>query len=790
MFSTSVHDMKVARPLLLVLLLSVAAADPSDGRKVCNSTDVAECTDDDHVQPVELLQHDLQLSKRVSMEPKVRHSMTQVSVAEVDSLAHMASTTPVVTTTATEPPTGLSMNAVGDMKTFIASVIMYYTAAVICILCFSVMRRRYPIMYQHNEMTGKTPMKLGDGLFAWFAPTMRLTVEQVMDYVSLDHAMLIEYTHLCMKIMLGIGFPMFCFQGPMNWIFGDNRAGQDHLSYLSFGNVVNDSWLYWQLSLEVWLVVIYTTWLVHGAMRKFIPLRFKFLKQMSTCRANTVLVEGIPEDYRSEPKVRELFENLLPGAAVKSVEVVKDTTALECLVSQHENALLHLHTAEAQVAAHPDQIPMIRESMMGSKVEAIPYWKRQADEFEPQVKRERQRLLAESKNVGGVNLSVAFVTFASRTYAELALRLDTEISGNKDEWNIFTAPDPTEILWADLTQDENAHSARTVIGNIMIVVLAFLYMPLVIGVTNLGKVVQLKYIGLGSLQSVWDGVAPTLGLELMVCFLPTFLINIFKAFYTCRAENLQQHKLQIFYFWFQVLFVILATAVGQNFKEFAITLVSDPAGIIPVMADTMPYATHYYMNYLVMQAMSHGMNCTRYIAVAKFKGFAAIFDEDQAKAMAEPEDQDYYGMGSRSARWTIMLGIGLVYGTLSPPINVLCFINFFICRVIYGYLFMFAESHKPDTGGCFFVSSLLHIFWLLMIYVILMAGVFYQRARTVGPCVISALSVIWVIVSVYKFQAYTWEKLPMLELEAEKDIKRRADQGQYIQSEMLEKKTA
>lgn len=76
-----------------------------------------------------------------------------------------------------------------------------------------------------------------------------------------------------------------------------------------------------------------------------------------------------------------------------------------------------------------------------------------------------------------------------------------------------------------------------------------------------------------------------------------------------------------------------------------------------------------------------------------------VCSEDTARIKAEPEDQDYYGdmarwgvkasgllklaipscsakgMGSRSARHTLIAVTGLVFCTLSPLITVLCFIN-------------------------------------------------------------------------------------------------------------------
>merc|ERR1719183_2752168 len=103
------------------------------------------------------------------------------------------------------------------------------------------------------------------------------------------------------------------------------------------------------------------------------------------------------------------------------------------------------------------------------------------------------------------------------------------------------------------------------------------------------------------------------------------------------------------------------------------------------------------------------MNLTRYIQLIKFWGFKRMYDEETAKQMAEPEDQDYYGMGSRSARFTLMLLIGLVFGTICPLMYVVVLLNFLACRLIYGYLIPFAESRKEDLGGEHWAMQMLHV---------------------------------------------------------------------------------
>jgi len=279
-----------------------------------------------------------------------------------------------------------------------------------------------------------------------------------------------------------------------------------------------------------------------------------------------------------------------------------------------------------------------------------------------------------------------------------------------------------------------------------------------------------------------------MGLQLMVAFLPTFLLLIFRSFFTLRSDAFAQHKLQIWYFWFQIVFVVLATAVGQNVKGFTQTLMEKPFAIFGVMAKTMPYATHFYMNFLVLAWATHAMGMMRYVPLTKFKIALKIWDEEGAKQVAEPEDQDYYGLGGRSARWAIFMTIGIVYGTLSPPINVLCFINFAVSRIAYGYLMVFAETRKPDLGGVYFVKQMEHMFVALIIYGILMTGVLLQRAASYGPGVIAAGALVFAIISNFGFHGkYAWEKLPFEELaDDESKYKKKEETAVYVQTEMIE----
>merc|ERR1719188_1542863 len=173
----------------------------------------------------------------------------------------------------------------------------------------------------------------------------------------------------------------------------------------------------------------------------------------------------------------------------------------------------------------------------------------------------------------------------------------------------------------------------------------------------------------------------------------------------------------------------------------------------------MPQATHFYMNYLMLQWVAHSMNMMRYVNLFKFIALRKLYDEETARALAEPEDQDYYGIASRSTRWTTNMLIGIVFSTCSPGIAVLAFINFAMCRTWYGYLIPYAETRKPDLGGVFWVQKLRHLFIGCGIYVVMMTGVLYGRASSRWPAFVAASSLVYLAWAYKRFHThFAWEK--------------------------------
>lgn len=684
---------------------------------------------------------------------------------------------------------GVELNGAGDLDTYLTGLMTDAAMIVACVIAFLVFRSRYPLLFYYGSISGRIPDTPKEDYTSWISAALVKKLPGHALYCGLDHAMLLEFTSMSMRLLVLIGTPMVLVMCPLNFFFGDGDAEKagDNLSRIAIGNVKNNHpWLYYVYSFITLLVVWAVRTETFRSMKEFCKARANWLKQLQNPHANTVMVEGIPEEQQQDAKVKAYFDRMFGEGSVAECNVAKTIPDLETAFAELQAAQAALDMASQQWendGKQADKRPKVKPSVMASEEDAIDYWTKLIEDKKAEVLSCREKYEKEaSESVGGVNGHSAFVTFKDRRDARVAVQM--KMSADTTTWQVSLPPPPADIIWSDLKVNVELRGIRRLLGYGLVFGLYVAFTPFCLFVTNLATAIDL-----GPFQSLWSAYAPTLGLMIFLAFAPTVLINIFSMLFNFKSEVWNQRELQNWYFWFLVFFVIMVTVVGQDFVHFVSDVAKEPMSFPLLLADKMPSSTHYYLNFLGLQWVSHAMNLTRYIQVSKFVAFTKVWNDEDARALSEPEDQDYYGMGSRSARFTTNLLIAIIFGTISPLMNLMAFINFWICRVVYGYLIVYAEGRKQDSGGHFFVNQLNHVFIGLIFYALLMTGMMLRRAPTYAPAAGTILALLWAMQSHHVLRnSFEWETLPWEEIAEGEDGKERSPEHsghRYIQPELV-----
>jgi len=593
-------------------------------------------------------------------------------------------------------------------------------------------------------------------------------VDDASSVIGLDSALMVEFNNFGVKLLTMVAVPTVLLLGSLNYLYGG--GGLTGLQGFSMQNISDGHpWLYHFHAVVIAYVISVTRTEVFKCKERFLQRRFAWMKDMPPPRATSILVENIPEEYRSEKKLFEFFSEMHGRDSVMHISTVKHTETLDQLVAERD--LLKTKKREVELQFQKDGIrPSWQTSFFGPVVDAIQHFTEELQKQEDLVTAERARIKDASGRVGGVNGHAAFVTFASRKDAAIAST--TEYSANSEEWVIQLPPEPSSVRWADLQQT----STMKWLGCLLIVMLYISFSPICLAISDAAGA-----LNVGMFQPVWDSLAPTLGLTLFLGFLPTILLLIFKNFFKLRTEAMAQYELQMSYFWFQVVFVLLLPALGTDFQAFASEVYAKPHSVLALLAAKLPKSTSFFHNYVMLQWTVACMELLRHVTLAKFIFFSKLYPEKEAKEMAEPEDQDYYGMGARSSRWTLNLLIGLVFCGLSPVVTLVILVNFLIQRLVYGYLIVFAETKKPELGGHFFVECLKGILQGMVMYTVLMTGVLIQKSSSWLPGLIGLAGILFSVVTVNHFDAWIrWEKLPFEEVVRNDAAKTPRDSASHI----------
>merc|ERR1712014_331282 len=97
-----------------------------------------------------------------------------------------------------------------------------------------------------------------------------------------------------------------------------------------------------------------------------------------------------------------------------------------------------------------------------------------------------------------------------------------------------------------------------------------------------------------------------------------------------------QHKIQEWYFYFQVIFILLVTAIGSSLLDTLEELAESPTSIVYLLASTLPTASHFYLNFLPLQWVTHAQNMLRTSNLFKFKMWSKLLGTPFAIKKAEP----------------------------------------------------------------------------------------------------------------------------------------------------------
>jgi len=697
---------------------------------------------------------------------------------------------------------GVGMNGDGDSQAMISSIIFSSVGGLVLMSLFAGLRRFHPAVYARGAPASQAPASWGACAWLyvdWLWLVLTASRDDEVEAAGLDGWVLLEFYRLMGRILAIMGPVLVLVLGPVHLYVNKESTLTDFVSRLDIANLPDGSWAWWLHAAFVWFVVIVTTCCIRSAHNDFLARRFKWLQEVPMPQSRTIMVENIPADYRSDRALKGYFERVFQDSVVERAYLVRRTGDLVAKVARMEALSCKIMIAEQS-----------REQAGGA--EGVAVAKRlellcgQRAALRESILKRRARIeeACSGEAEGGEWFSdfrsaSGFVTFKTKLTARLASRENYRI--DVTECAVSEAPDPRDVLYDTLAQEASHSKHLENVGWLCLVGLFIFWSPIVVFIsswTTLSTIQEfvpfLKRWCTESpaLNSFLEGVLASAALKLFLAYLPNLLLGIIHQFFELKAGAYAQFRLERWYFSFLAIFVLLVTILGRSIIITAVVLVQQPGHIIDLLAASLPSASHFYFNYIILGWFTLAFETIRVSNLCKylFYKYTHQLPNEVAKEWAEPEDPGSFGMGPRMALAMLFAAITFVFCACSPLIVVPAWIYFCIGRTTYGYLLVYCEVKKPDLGGHFWVEAVKQLFFALILYVLLMTGVLASHCgrksvwEQFGPPVAAFLAMVVIFLQYRRVLQLSWECLP-LEVLVETTAGSSGPVGEYVQPELV-----
>eukprot|EP00439_Symbiodinium_sp_Y106_P064137 s2688_g10.t1 len=603
-------------------------------------------------------------------------------------------------------------------------------------VAFYFLRQRYPMVYEGSTSSKSELRAQAFGFFGWLRTSVSYRFDDVIDDVGMDQIMLLEFTHLSMKVMFGIGIPALMVLAPLHARSG---GANDDLSRIGLSNLDAETWILWVHAAFVWYVVLLVLCLVYRVQhRKFRPRRSRWLSNMPEARATTRLVEGIPEQLRTDAAMARFFDQIFGQPVVKDVVFVRDTSSLLPLIEARDMLSEELAQVGLQCAASHEA----REAPSPRRLQTLERRYNRASAA-------AEEMATRVYSCQSFASDAAFVTFRDRRHAEFSRGL--RYSESRGHFAVSLAPEPFDVHFASFTRSSaSVEKGSALVGRLLVACVFFFFLPVVIGISSLLSVDSLTHLvpklevwsrEYQYITTAWEALLGTSLLSMLMDLVPWVLSEVFSRFYRLRSGSKGQHKIQRWYFFFLVVFVLLVTAVGTSLFEAAARLAQEPLKVWYLLADQLPDSTNFYLRYAVLLWSTPFFDLVRCFPLLYFwKALQAGEPPEIAKELSEPEDQTFHGVGARSARWSLHMVLGLTLCSLQPFIPVILAIGFAFRRLVFGYLIVFVETKKSDSGGQLWRAQMQHTQMGLVIYILVMTLILLDREESMVAAIFAGSS--------------------------------------------------
>ncbi|KAI8964825.1 DUF221-domain-containing protein [Daldinia sp. FL1419] len=735
-----------------------------------------------------------------------------------------------------------------DSKDIYVQLVISLALGVSAFVAFCILRPRWKTLYaarrrHHDPQIALPP--LPDSFFGWIPALYRITEEQVLASAGLDAFVFLSFFKMSLRLFTTMSFFALAVLWPLHKHF---NAGLTQPPDKSFGDaslymdlVLQDgnhslggvdvlakpepedkSWSFLWVPVFTWFFSFLTVYFMNSETIKVIKIRQDYLGTQSTITDRTFRLTGIPEDIRSEEKIKEFVENLEIGH-VRSVTLCRNWAEIDGLMAQRRNLLRKLEEAWSVYLARRPRSgvhnPEPEESTQGNddedeaqetgrllagdslrdanmerarpkvrlrfgfmklrsrQVDALDYYEEKLRRLDENIRDARRKDYAPT--------DTAFVTMDSIAACQMAMQ--ATIDPRPGRLLSKPAPAPSDVIWRNTYTPRYKRQIKSWAVTIFITFLSIIWLFPVAVLAQLLSICNIAKVARG-LADMLDAHEITkafvrTGLPTLVVSLLNVLVPYLYDYLSNKQGMVSQGDVELstisknFFFIFFNIFVVYAVSGSAALADFWKIIgdsLTDTRTIAKKLAGSIQNLNNFYLNFIMLQGF--GLFPFKLLQFGGITLYAIYrMGAKTPRDFAELVRPSLFNYGFYLPTALLVFILCLVYSIL-PGAHIVLLLGvcyFSLGYFVYKYQLLYSmDQPQHATGGAWPIICGRIVVGLIAFQVIMIAYLVLQTAF-MAASVTAPLIVLTFWYSFYSDQRYT----PLTRFIALRSIKRATDPG-------------
>lgn len=329
-----------------------------------------------------------------------------------------------------------------------------------------------------------------------------------------------------------------------------------------------------------------------------------------------------------------------------------------------------------------------------------------------------------------------------KTFTASTIAMQSMHSSKPGSMVVSSAPEPRDIMWENIYISKGAKRTRTIVGDLIVLILITFYaVPVTLVSLLVSESALIAFsVRLAQLYRASTFFKMAIAMIQPICLtsiqqlVPPLLMCIGRAEGHISFSEIQMRAFSR-YFSFQTLNIFLVTAIAGTVFDTIAMILNAPETVFERLGDSLPRMSSFFVTFVTLKTfVGLGVELVRFVALAQgfsryvFFPNATLREQRSVRmAMRAIDDPGWFPFHKVLAQDMLVVVISVVFAVVAPLVLIPCALFCLCSRILWTHQHLYVYESVFETGGQFWPKIFRRFVFGLMIAQATITGQFLLK---------------------------------------------------------------